>query len=286
MGIANAWQDARYGVRLMTRAPGFAAAVILTIALGIGATTAMFSVVYSVLLEPLPYREPDRLVNLWNTALKRGLPRAYVGIANVVDWKARNHVFEDIAIVRAIANFNLTGVGEPERLLGSRVSANLFPVLGVTPLLGRTFIADEDQLSGGSHDRVAILSYGLWVRRFGADPAVVGRTISLSGGPYTVVGVMREDFAFPTRDYQIYTPLSFDPRTLIDRMDYSFLSVARLKPGVTIEQAQAEMDVLSAQIEHEHPREAEGIGAIAVPMLSDTVSAVRTPLYILFAAVG
>ncbi len=286
MWISNAWQDARYGARLMTRSPGFAAAVILTVTLGIGATTAMFSIVYSVLLQPLPYRQPDRLVNLWNTAPKRGLPRAYVGIANVVDWKARNHVFEDIAIVRAIANFNLTGVGEPERLLGSRVSANLFPVLGVTPLLGRTFTADEDQLSGGTHDRAAILSYGLWVRRFGADPAIVGRTIYLSGGPYTVVGVMREDFAFPSRDYQIYTPLSFDPRTLVDRMDYSFLSVARLKPGVSIEQAQAEMDVLSMQIEREHPREAEGIGALAVPMLSDAVSGVRAPLYILFAAVG
>jgi len=286
MWIGNAWQDARYGVRLMTRAPGFAAAVILTVTLGIGATTAMFSVVYSVVLQPLPYRQPERLVNLWNTAIKRGIPRGFVGIANVVDWKARNHVFEDIAIVRAIANFNLAGVGEPERLLGSRVSANLFPVLGVTPLLGRTFTADEDQLSGGTHDKVAILTYGLWVRRFGADPAIVGRPIDLSGVPYTVVGVMREDFAFPYREYQIYLPFSFDPKTLVDRMDYSFLSVARLKPGVSIEQAQAEMEVLSAQIEREHPREAEGIGALAVPMLPDMVSAVRTPLYILFAAVG
>src|SRR5678815_4403696 len=160
MWIVNAWQDARYGVRLMTRAPGFAAAAILTVALGIGATTAMFSVVYSVVLQPLPYRQPDRLVNLWNTAPKRGLTRAFVGNANVADWKARNHVFEDIAVLRAIANFNLTGDGEPERLFGSRVSANLFPILGVTPLIGRTFSRDEDQLSGGKEDRVALLSYG------------------------------------------------------------------------------------------------------------------------------
>ena len=111
MWIANGWHDMRYGVRLMTRAPGFAAAVVLTVALGIGATTAMFSVVYGVVLQPLPYHEPDRLVNLWNTAHKRGLPRAYVGNANVADWKARNHVFEDIAVLRAIANFNLTGDG-------------------------------------------------------------------------------------------------------------------------------------------------------------------------------
>src|SRR4029079_15786316 len=109
--IVNVWHDMRYGVRLMTRAPGFAAAAILTVALGIGATTAMFSIVYSVVLQPLPYREPDRLVNLWNTAIQRGLPRAFVGIANVVDWKARNHVFEDVAVLRSVANFNLTGGG-------------------------------------------------------------------------------------------------------------------------------------------------------------------------------
>jgi putative ABC transport system permease protein len=286
MWIANGWQDMRYGVRLMTRAPGFAASVILTVALGIGATTAMFSVVYSVVLQPLPYREPERLVNLWNTAPKRGLPRANVGTANVVDWRARNHVFEDIAVLRAVANFNLTGQGEPERLFGSRVSANLFPILGVTPLVGRTFSRDEDQLSGGTEERVAILTYGLWVRRFGADPGVVGRTIHLSGVPHTVVGVMREDFAFPTRAYQIYVPLTFDPQELTNRTDYSFFSVARLKPGVTAQEAQAEMDLLSAQLEHDHPRENEGIGAEVAPVLNDTVSRVRTPLYVLLAAVG
>jgi len=286
MWIVNAWQDARYGVRLMGRAPGFAAAVILTVALGIGATTAMFSVVYSVVLQPLPYRQPDRLVNLWNTAPKRGLTRAFVGNANVADWKARNHVFEDIAVLRAIANFNLTGDGEPERLFGSRVSANLFPILGVTPLIGRTFTRQEDQLSGGTEERVALLSYGLWKRRFAADAGIVGRTIHLSGVPFTVVGVMREDFAYPTREYQIYVPLTFDPQELVDRTNYSYLSVARLKPGVTVKQAQAELNVISADIEREHPKQNEGIGAEVAPMLTDTVSTVRTPLYILLAAVA
>jgi putative ABC transport system permease protein len=165
--LANGWQDIRYGARLMRRTPGFAAAAILTIALGIGATTAMFSIVYGVVLRPLPYRDPDRLVNLWSTAIKRGLPRANVCMANVYDWKARNHVFEDIAALRAVANFNLTGQGEPERLNGSRVSSNLFPVLGVTPLVGRTFTEDEDEIG---HEHVALLTYPLWVRRFGADP--------------------------------------------------------------------------------------------------------------------
>src|SRR6185436_8690214 len=134
---------------------------------------------------------------------------------------------EDIAVLRAVANFNLTGQGEPERLFGSRVSANLFPVLGVTPLIGRTFTRDEDQLSGGTQDRVAILTHGLWVRRFGADPGIVGRPIHLSGVAHTVVGVMREDFAYPSREYQIYVPLTFDPAELVTRTNYSYLAVAR-----------------------------------------------------------
>jgi len=275
--------DLRYGVRLMRRAPGFAAAAALTIALGIGATTAMFSVVYGVVLKPLPYGEPDHLVNIWSTAPKRGLPRAFVAMANVYDFKARNHVFEDIAALRAVANFNLTGQGEPERLNGSRVSANLFPLLRVTPLVGRTFTEDEDEIG---HDHVAVLGHGLWTRRFGGDPSVVGRTISLNGEPHVIVGVLRRDFAFPTREYEIYTPLTFDPQELVNRMNYSYLAVARLRPGVSVEQARAEISAIAGQIEREHPKEAEGIGADVAPMLADTVATVRTPLYILLAAVA
>ena len=276
-------QDFHYGLRLMRRAPGFSAAAVLTITLGIGATTAMFSIVYGVVLRPLPYGNADRLANIWSTAPKRGLSRAFVAMANVYDFKARNHVFEDIAALRAVANYNLTGQGEPERLNGSRVSANLFPVLQVTPLIGRTFTEDEDEIG---HDRVAVLGYGLWQRRFGGDPAVVGRSISLNGEPHVVVGVMRRDFAFPTRDYEIYTPLTFDPQELVNRMNYSYLAVARLRPGVSVEQAQAELSMLASQIEREHPKENEGIGAAVAPMLDDTVAAVRAPLFVLLAAVG
>jgi putative ABC transport system permease protein len=276
-------QDIKYGVRLMRRTPGFAAAAILTVALGIGATTAMFSVVYGVVLKPLPYGESDRLVNIWSTAPIHGLPRAYVGMANVYDLKARNHVFEDIAALRAVGNFNLTGQGEPERLNASRVSANLFTVLRVTALVGRTFTEEEDEIG---HDHVAILSHGLWQRRFAADPSVVGRTILLNGVPHTVVGVMRRDFAYPSREFQIYTPLTFDPEELVNRQNYSYLAVARLKRGVTPAQAQAEASVLAAQMETEHPRENKGIGVEVIPMLADTVATVRTPLYVLLAAVA
>jgi putative ABC transport system permease protein len=281
--IAQPWQDVRYGARLMRRSPGFAVAAVLTIAVGIGATTAMFSVVYGVVLQPLPYRQPGRLVNLWTSAMTRGLPRTFVGMANVYDWRSRNHVFEDIGAMRPVANFNLTGEGEPERLNGARVSANLFPVLGVTPLHGRLFTEDEDEIG---HERVAILTHALWRHRFHGDPFVVGKTILLSGTPFTVVGVMRHDFAFPSREFQIYVPLTFNPQELVNRMSYSYLAVARLKPGVSIQQAQVEMTAISSALEREYPRENAGIATIVSPMLDDTVAAMRTPLYVLLGAVA
>src|SRR5688572_17397337 len=165
-------QDVGYALRTLRKSPGFTTVAVLTLALGIGATTAMFSVVYGVLLQPLPYGEPNRLVNIWSTAPSRGLPRAFVAMANVYDWKARNRVFEDIGVARVIANVNLIGQGtEPERLLASPISANLLPLLRASPMLGRGFTDDEDEIG---HEPVVILSYGLWRRRFGGDPSAVG----------------------------------------------------------------------------------------------------------------
>src|SRR5262245_16335734 len=281
--VDNAVQDVRYGIRLMRLSPGFAAVAALTVALGIGATSAMFSVVYGVLFRPLPYPNADRLVNLWSTALSRGITHGNVGMANVYDWKARNHVFEDIATLRAVGNFNLTGEGEPERLNAARVSASLFRVLGAPPLVGRAFTEDEDEIG---HDRVAILTYGLWVRRFGADPGVVGRAIRLNGVQHMVVGVMGPEFAFPTREFQLYTPFTFDPEELVTRLNYSYYAVARLKAGVTVAQAQAELDTICAEIAREHPRTNAGTGALVASMLADTVQNARKPLYILMAAVS
>jgi putative ABC transport system permease protein len=282
--IFSAGQDLHYGIRLMRRSPGFSSAVVLTVALGIGAMTAMFSDVHGILLRPLPYGEPDRLVNLWSASPSRGLPKVEVGMANVYDWRARTRLFDDIAALRAVANVNLAGNGqiEPERLLAARVSANLFPVLRVSPLLGRTFSEEEDEIG---HEQVAILTWPLWQRRFAGDPAIVGRTISLSGVPHTVVGVMRPDFAFPSRAHQILTPLTFDPRELVNRQSYSYLAIGRLKPGVTIAHAQAEMTVIANQLAREHPRENRDIGTIVAPMLGDMVASLRTPLYVLLGAV-
>ncbi|HJU64159.1 MAG TPA: ABC transporter permease [Gemmatimonadaceae bacterium] len=281
--LTNSLQDASYGIRLLTRAPGFAAAALLTVALGIAATTAMFSVVYGVVLRPLPFAEPERLVYLWTSAPKLGLPRAFVGVANARDWREQNRVFEDIALVRTIGNFNLTGQGEPERLLGARVSWNLFPLLGVSPLTGRTFTAQEDQSDG---DRVVLLSHGLWRRRFGADPGIVGRTIQLSGEPHTVVGIMKPDFTYPGREFQLWTPLAPPPQAYADRLNFSLVGVARLRDGITLERARANLAAINARLARQYPATNDSIGTVVVPMHEDMVSPVKTPLYVLLGAVS
>ncbi len=279
--LARLPQHVAYGWRLLRRAPGFAAAAALTIALGVGATTAMFSVVYGVLLRPLPFGDPDRLVVLWTRAPRLGLARAMVGAANARDWREQNRVFEDIALVRTIGNFNLVGQGEPVRLLGARVTANLFPVLRVSPLLGRTFTPDENE--DGNH-RVVLLSHGLWQRRFGGDPSVVGRRISLSGVPHTVVGVMGPSFRYPSREFELWVPLTINPEDYQSRMNYGFRGVARLRDGVTLRAAQADMDVISARLAAQYPQTNAQIGAEVLPMHEDTVGAVRRPLYVLLGA--
>ena len=254
-----AGRDAAYGARLLAKAPGFAAAAVLIVALGIGSVTAIFSVVYGVVLRPLPYAEPDRLVAVWARAPRLKLPRALVGAADAREWQRSSRAFEAVALARPIANFNLTGDGgEPERLLGSRVSPNLFAVLVVTTALGRTFSEGEDQVG---RDDVVLLSHGLWRRRFGGDPSVVGRTISLSGTPHTVVGVLRPDFQYPGREFQVWTPLTINPDELTRReTPFNYLAVARLRRGVDLRQAQAELDASAARLEQAFPASNREVG--------------------------
>ena len=279
------WRDVAYGTRLLRKAPAFAATGVLIVALGIGATTAIFSVVYGVALRPLPYVEPDRLVSLWMLMPTLALPRVQVTAADHREWQASNHVFTEIALVRPIANFNLTGSGEPERLLGVRVSASLFRVLGVRPAIGRAFTDEENTIG---RDTVALLSAGLWKRRFGGDPSIVGRTINLSGVPHTVVGVMRPDFQYPRRDIQIWTPLTLDPAELRARLGNNFMAVARLKPGVGLAAAQGEIDTIARRLDLEFPTPNgvtfNGVGVF--PLLEDTVGSVRPALYVMFGAVS
>jgi putative ABC transport system permease protein len=286
-GRSGAWlrqfgRDLAYGVRLLLKAPGFSAAAIAIVALGVGAVTAIFSVVYGVALKPLPFREPDRLVNIYNMGPRTGSARMPVNGADHRDWLASNHVFEDIALYRNLASFNLTGAGDPERLLAARISANLLPVLGVSPAIGRGFTEEEDEVG---NERVVLLSDALWRRRFSADPSIVGKAITLSGVPHTVVGVMGPDFQYPAREFQAWTPLSINPGELTRKVrGNNNLAVARLKPAVTLEEAQSEMSAIAARIAKADP-ETLLPEVIVVATHADLLTNVRSALYVMLAAV-
>lgn len=275
-------RDLAHGTRLMKKAPGFSLAAIAIIALGIGASTAIFSVVYGIALKPLPFREPDRLVNVYSTSQNIGYARMPVNAADHRDWLAGNQVFEDIALYRNLASFNLTGSGEPERLLGARIAPNLLPLLGVSPVLGRAFTAEEDK---SGNDTVILLSDALWRRRFGADPSIVGKPIMLNGMPYTVVGVMGPDFHYPAREIQAWTTLSVNPGELSRKVrGNNNLAVARLKPGVTVAEAQVEMTAIAARIAKADPQNLLP-EVIVVPAHADLLTNVRGALYVMLAAV-
>lgn len=276
--------DIRYAFRTLVKNPGFAAAAVLTVALGIGATTGIFSVVYSVALKPLPYGDPSRLVNIYTRADRFGLPRAFVGAANFRDWQQQSTVFEDMGMVRNIFNANLTGEGEPERVQGALVTASLFKTLQVQPVLGRAFREEEEEV--GRKDAVVILSDGLWRRRYGGDKNIIGRNILMDGRPVTVVGVMGPQFRYPGREFQLWRPLVVNPEDYRMRMNFGYIAVARLKSGINVKQAQAELDTISARLAQQYPESNDGIGAVVVPMREDIVGGVTTALYVLLGAVG
>jgi len=240
--------DFRYGVRMLQRSPGFAAFNILALALGIGANVAVFSVVDAMLLRPLQFRDAGRLVQVWEDGSQLGFPHNTPAPANFVDWKRRNHVFEDMAALYGNI-YSITGDGPPEQVEGNPVTANLLPLLGVTPVLGRNFLPEED-LPGGP--KVALLSFGLWQRRYGADRSVIGRGIRLDGETYQIIGIMPRGFTFPERS-DIWVPIAFRPDQLAQRTNHYLLVLARLKPGVTVESAQREMAVIAAQLAREYP---------------------------------
>jgi len=269
------------GVRALITQPTFTAAAVLTLALGIGATTAMFSVVYGVLLRPLPFGEPDRLVRLW-TAWKTTAGRGAVSAANTRDWRAQNHVFEDVALVKTNQSFNFMVDGEPERLLGARAWASLFPILRAEPLIGRTFTENENEIG---HENVVVLSHQLWVRRFGADPSIVGRTLPLNGVPTTVIGVMKPGFGYPSRDFELWAPLTVSADEYTHRTWGSYSAVARLKPRVTLEQARADLHVVSSDLARQYSDNKE-IEVGITPLLEDMVGRLEQPLFVLLGAVA
>ncbi|MGA3077395.1 MAG: ABC transporter permease [Bryobacteraceae bacterium] len=271
----------RYAIRTLRRSPGFTIIALLTLALGIGANTAIFSFVNGVLLKPLPYRDPHGIVMVWEKP--PGGDRNGISTLNFLDWKNQNTVFEHMAAINFGGNVTLTGAGQPEELQGVRVSASYFDIFGVQAVLGRTFAPDEDQLG---KSQVVILSHRLWENRFGADPSIVGRTLTLSGKPCTVVGVMPAHSPFDRSYAQLWMPLAFEPRDMT--RDYHWmLSFARLKPGVTLEKAQAAMDAIGARIAAAYPESNQGWG-VTVERFEDRIVGpqLRRSLLVLLAAVG
>jgi putative ABC transport system permease protein len=275
-------QDLRFGVRMLLKQPGFTLVALLTLALGIGANTAVFSVANTVLLRPLPYQKPDELVMVWETAPKLGFPHNDVAPANFLDWRAQNNVFAQIAAFGG-TSVSLTGLGEPERIEGVRVSASLFPLLGVAPALGRVFTDEEDRTEAQS---VIVLSHGLWQRRFGGADSIVGQILTLNSRPYTVIGVMPASFRFPGREQEFWCPMAFEPGEAAGRGDHYLSVVARLKPGVTRQQAQPEMDAIAAGLQQQYPQTNTEQGIALVPLHEEFAGAVRKPLLILLGAVG
>lgn len=271
-------QDLRYVVRSLRGSPGFAFTAILVVALGIGATTAAFSVADHVLIRPLPFRDPEQVVKLWETLPSS--PRLEPSPPNYRDWKQMSTSFEQMAAFRGLAA-NLVGAGAPEVLHGASVTANLFAMLGVQPALGRLFTeADDRESSPGT----VLLSDDLWKTQFAGDSNVLGRAIRLDDVPYVVIGVMPPDFAFPSRDAQIWTAMRFAARDFQDRNNYYLQVIARLKPGVSLERARAEMHLIATQLQREYPKENRHTGAIVIRLRDEISDRSRLLMFSLCAA--
>src|SRR4030095_9333522 len=284
MGMESFRKDIIYAVRGLRKRPGFTIVAILTLALGIGANTSIFSVVNAVLLRPLKFNDPDRLVIVWEDAAFAGFPQNTPAPANFIDWKTQNRSFEDIAAT-AGSSFNLTGDGTPERLAAHSVTANFFPLLGVKPLLGRTFAVEEDQPGA---NKVTILSYQLWQTRYGATQDILNRPILLNGEKYTVIGVMPRDFQFLESDVRLWVPFAMDQEEMANRGGHYLTVVARLKSNVSLSEAKADMATLMTHIANDHPQETfDGkLGAVVVPLREQLVGDSRGPLLVLLVAVA
>jgi putative ABC transport system permease protein len=280
--VRTLFQDVRYGLRMMAKNPGFTFFVVAVLALGIAANTAIFSIADAVLVRPLPYRQADRLVMVWEDASSYGFPRDTPAAGNFAAWKARNEVFEDMAASSFSASFNLTGDGNPEEIPGGFVTANLFSVLGARPALGRDFSASDD-IPGAPH--VVILSQGFFLRRFGGDPQIIGKQLWLNYEKYNVVGVMPRGFQFPDRDPQLWAPVQFTAAQLANHGNHHLQVVARLKPGVSLKSANANLAAIAKQLEQENPSSNAKVGAYAVPLRQELAGKTRPALLVLLGAV-
>ena len=287
-------RDLRYAFRAFGKSPGFTVAAILSLAIGIGATTSIFSITSALLLRPLPYKDAERLVILWNSSPGLGIPQDWFSTAQYFDIKDNQHVFEQVAMATG-GNYNITGDGEPERVGVIRVTSNLLPMFGVRPIQGRLFNPDDDRYGGPN---VAILGYGIWARRYGLDPHMVGRHIIINTHQYEVIGVLPKSFSLPrevlptldsAEQSDMLLPMPQFPTFATDRGYEDYNIVAKLKPGVTLEQARAEMSTITARLRQDHPDVYPangGLTFIILPLLEQVVGNVRHTLWLLLAAVG
>jgi putative ABC transport system permease protein len=273
--------DVRYAARNLFRRPGFTIIAVITLALGIGANTAIFSAINALLLKPLPFPELDRVVAVWDKLPSRGVQRNEVTVANYLDWQSQTQSFEQLALYRWWSA-NLTGIDPPERIQGFLVTANFLDTTGMKPIMGRNFLPEENQPGKGA---VAVITHSLWQRRFGGDPNILNKTITINSITRTVVGVMPERFNFP-KGAEVYAPLPMTPELMKSRGDHSYYVLGRLKPGASIPGAQAELDNITARLEQQFPETNKGWGATIFPIVADTVRTYDTALWIMMGAVG
>jgi predicted permease len=284
--------DIKQGIRGLLKTPQWTGAVVIVLALGVGLTTAVFSLVYGILLHPLPFSDPARLVAIWQTtptlrtaatgfaAIGGRTNHINAGPANWRDWRAQSSSFEDIALTRPAANFNLTGVGQPERLQGARTTGNTASVLGVRPLIGRWFSEDDDRTDA----KIVVLSHSLWQQRFGGDPKSIGQTITLNGAAYQIIGVMPESFRYPTAAFQLWAPLFIPPATFQQRIDFSYWAVGRLKSAITVARAQAELSALMRRLGEQYPLVNKGVDVDVQSLMESDVANVRPALVVAMTA--
>ena len=273
-------KDVRYGVRMLVKNPGFTLVSVFALALGIGANAAIFSVVNGVLLRPLPYKEPDRLMMIRETKLPT-FPEFSVAPGNFLEWKKQNTVFERLVAFRG-SSLILVGTGDPERLRGLNVSEGFFAMLGAQPQLGRDFLLEEDQ---PGHNQVVILSHGLWQRRFGGEAGILNQSIMLNGQSYTVIGVMPASFRFGGRDNEFFMPMAFTEQQAQNYGGHSLAAIGQLKPGVKVEQARAEMSAIAARLAAQYPVDL-GWSVKLMPLLEYSVRSIKPALIVLLVAVG
>ncbi len=282
--IETVWRDVRTGVRALVHSPVFTVVTVLSLALGIGANTAIFCVVNGLLLRPLPYPESEQIVDVWHTPPQQsfpGLDRFSVSPANYLDWKAQSTAFEQMAVYTD-TRFSLSTSNDPLSLIGAVVSSEFFSVLRSNAMQGRTFTPDDER---PGHDQVVVIGHRLWQRAFGANPNIIGQTLTLNSRSFTVAGIMPDGFEFP-REAELWVPLAWDDNERQVRSDHNYLVIARLKQNVSLEQAQAEMSTISSRLEQQYPEANKGWGAVVISLRADLVGDVRLALLVLFCAVG